>query len=172
METLVAIKDLAAELGIDRSNLRRFAIKHGFNMPKMRTAESRNQLTLAFTIEDAEAIRQLRRGFVKDAQRPVINGTGLFYIVQLIPEFDPTRIKFGYTENLQGRLNAHRTSAPTVGLLESWPARRHWESTAIDSITREDCENIASEVFECGNLEDLVERADAFFLIMPSLERS
>ena len=61
MGTLVTIGELAAELGIDRSTLRRFAIKNGFTMSKTRTRETRNQLTLAFTPEDAEAIREMRQ---------------------------------------------------------------------------------------------------------------
>lgn len=174
MNTLITLGELAVELGLDRSNLRKFAVKNGINMTKTRTIETRGQLTLAFTPEDAEAIRELRQtmGFVQsEARRAVItNGAGFFYIIQVIPEFAPNRVKLGFAGDVQARLSAHRTSAPTAQLLKSWPAKRYWEAVIIDSITRVDCENIANEIFECGNLEALIKRADDFFELMPNVK--
>jgi hypothetical protein len=79
----------------------------------------------------------------------------------------PTRLKIGYTDNLDVRQSDHRTSAPTLLLIKSWPCRRTWEEAARASITREDCRCIGGEVFD-GDVQGFVERAEAFFSIMPS----
>lgn len=165
----VSIKQLADELGLDRSNMRKYVIKHGFNLVNIRTADSRGQLTLALTADDAEAVRALResQGFCFKSCIPQCNDDGYFYVVQVIPEFDPNRVKLGFTNDIMGRLDAHRTAAPTAQLSKHWNCHRTWEVAAAASITREDCHLIANEVYECGSLDTLLIRADDFFAIMP-----
>lgn len=168
-ETVVLVSDLATELGMDKSNLRRYIIDHGIGMAKVRTQSSRGQLTLALSIEGAEAVRAFRQTDGYASQVIVSNGPGYFYIVQVIPKLLPTRVKLGYAANPETRLKAHQTSAPTAVLLKSWPCKRTWEQTVIDCITRIDCTHIANEVFECGNLDTLIERGDALFALLPDL---
>lgn len=165
----VTLTQLASELGLDRSNMRKYVLKHGFSPVRIRTPRSRGQLTLALTLDEAETIRELRQsqGFVKS--QPVENSTGYFYIIQLIPEFAPNRVKLGFASDVQARLSTHRTSAPTARLVKFWPCKRSWESTAIASMTRIECELIAGEVFECRSLAGLIARSDEFFAILPSI---
>lgn len=49
----------------------------------------------------------------------VARGYGFFYIIQLIPEVLPNRVKIGYTDNLDVRLKEHQTAAPTAKLIKS-----------------------------------------------------
>ena len=56
----MTIVELADKLGIDRSNVRKYILKSGFKFIKVRTEESRHQLTLALKKEDAEALIKLR----------------------------------------------------------------------------------------------------------------
>lgn len=172
MSDYVTIQELANEVGLDRSSLRRYIKKQGFNPVKVRTPETRGQLTLAFTPEEAETIVEMRQseGFLVGGDRCMVttNGTdGFFYVIQVIPEFAPNRIKLGFAGNVQTRLSAHRTSAPTAVIVESWCCRRNWEYAAMDSITRTGCYRIANEVFECDDLDELVQRANDFFVLMP-----
>src|SRR5947199_6661713 len=96
-EEYVSLKQLARELGLDRSNTRKYVLKHGIRPHKRRTPDSASQLTLALTVEEAELIRAKRReeGFL-GASKPVSKDVGVFYVIRLIPEFDPRRIKLGF----------------------------------------------------------------------------
>ena len=169
---VILLKTLADELGLDRSNMRRYVIKNGVEFLRVRTLDSRGQLTLALTPEDAETIRELRRtqGYTAKGRvgKPVLSDNGgWFYIIQLVPDLEAERVKLGYASDVGVRLTAHQTAAPTAALLKSWPCKRNWELAAIASITREDCKQLSGEVFIAGDLDFLVGRGDAFFAIMP-----
>ena len=110
----VSLKSLAAELNMDRSHARRYELNLGITPAKRRTADSGGQLTLTVSAPEAERVRCTRteRGFT-GAQTAVENEAGFFYLIQLIPELDPKRIKLGFADNVSNRLSQHRTSAPT-----------------------------------------------------------
>jgi len=93
---------------------------------------------------------------------------GFLYIIQLEPELDPGRFKIGFAGTVEERLRSHRTSAPFATLVRQWPCKLLWEKTAIESITR-DCEKLHTEVFRTDAIQGVLERADRFFEIMPSL---
>jgi len=46
---------------------------------------------------------------------------GYFYIIQLVPEALPNRVKIVFADNVATRLAEHRTDAPTAKLLKTWP---------------------------------------------------
>jgi hypothetical protein len=95
---------------------------------------------------------------------------GYFYVVQPVPDLEPRRVKLGYTTNVESRLASYRTISPHAQVLETWPCKTAWEAAAIDSVTREECELLGGEVFRCEDVNRLIERADAFFELMPGLE--
>ena len=114
MADYITIKDLAAELGIDSSNCRKFVRGMGLEMIRVRPPGTRGTPMVALSPEDAEKVRleRIARGFVvreRDVQ-PVLknDGPGAFYIVVLDPEVRPNRLKFGYAQNAVGRLAEHR----------------------------------------------------------------
>lgn len=164
----ISMKELAAELGLDRSNVRKYVLQQGFSWLRVRTGDSGNQLVNALTQEDAETIIELRKsqGFTNKPMM-VQNGDGWFYIVQIIPELDSLRVKLGFATDTQRRLSAFKTVSPTANLVKNWPCRLTWERAAIDSVTREGCRLIANEVFACDDLLALIERCDQFFALMP-----
>jgi hypothetical protein len=104
---------------------------------------------------------------VHDGDADAYQAFGYFYIIQLVPEALPTRIKIGYTDNLEQRLQDHQTSAPTAIIIASWPCKRSWDFAAMDSITREGCKWVLNEVWE-GDPQGFVQRGNAFFAVMPS----
>lgn len=165
----ISIKHLAEQLGMDRSHARKYVLKLGFKPMKRRTADSGSQLTLTVTTQEAEAILKQRRdqGFTAEG-KAVESEAGVFYVIQLVPELDPNRIKLGFAIDLNDRLVQHRTAAPTAKVLKSWPCKRSWEATVMDSLTSVGCRHILNEVFECSNLDDLARRADELFRILPN----
>lgn len=80
-DDFVSLKLLAAELGLDRSNMRKYALKTGVRPHKRRTADSAGQLTLAVTAAEAELLRTKRseQGSL-EASRPVVTEVGVFCI--------------------------------------------------------------------------------------------
>jgi len=164
----VSLKELAQELDLDRSNLRKYALKKGFDLIRVRTPDSRGQPTLALSAADAESLREARESDGYNHQFPIENGNGFFYVIRLVPEFAPNRMKLGFASNVNARLQAHRTAAPTAQLVKAWPCQKSWEVAAIASLTRQDCQLVANEVFDCNDVNELVTRGDGFFAIMPS----
>ena len=167
MKDFVSVKDLADELNLDRSNMRKYILSKGIEPFKIRTIESGGQLTLALSATDADMIKELRysEGF-STLNKIVKNKDGVFYVIRLIPELDPLRVKLGFAGNIQVRLSAHRTTSPTAVLIKTWPCKQIWEQAAIDCITRIGCEGISNEVFRCDDVARLIKLADSFFSLM------
>lgn len=165
----VSIKDLANRLGMDRSHARRYVMKLGYSFHKRRTPGSGSQLTLCVTSAEADEIASQRadKGFTSSTV-VAISDVGVFYVIQLVPDLDPKRLKLGFAESLEQRLSQHRTAAPTARALRACPCKRPWEMTAIDALTREGCRLILNEVFECDDPDALVKRGDAFFSMLPA----
>jgi len=171
-EEFVSLRRLAEMLGINQSQTRKYVLKLGYSPPQARTPDSRGKLTYVFTKEACEAIITTRRqqGFMMGDTRgtPVVSeDVGVFYIIQIIPELDPNRLKLGFAANVQERLAQHRTSAPTARILRSWPSRRTWEPTLIDCVGSRGCELILNEVYECADLAALLDYAEALFKMLP-----
>jgi hypothetical protein len=169
-DEFVSLKQLAKALGLDRSNALKYIRKQRFKGAKRRTLDSGGQLALSFTKEEAERIIALRReqGFFGGPEaKPISEEKGSFYVIQLVPELDPNRVKLGFASDVDDRLQQHRTSAPTAAVRKTWPCRKTWEVTAIAALTATGCRLILNEVFECDDLEKLLARGDAFFALLP-----
>jgi hypothetical protein len=96
---------------------------------------------------------------------------GVFYLLQLEPELDPGRFKVGFAASMPERLRQLRCSAPFVTVIKTWPCRRLWEKTAIDSVAA-GCERLYTEVFRSGSLDEIMGRCDRFFAVMPPVQAS
>jgi len=167
-DEFVSLKQLADELEMDRSHARRYVLRLGVTPHKRRTPDSQNQLTLAVDINEAELIRTKRReeGFI-GSTKPIAKEAGTFYVIHLIPELDPGRLKLGFADDLNSRLAQHRTAAPTAVVARSWPCKRAWEGTVMDCLTGANCRLIMNEVFECDDVDLLLARADQLFALLP-----
>ena len=102
----VSLKELAAELGIDRSHARRYILGLGLSPVKRRTPDSGGQLTLTISAEEAEYVRRTRddQGFLGRGNEVSVD-TGYFYVIQLVPELDPNRVKLGADDRAARRRN-------------------------------------------------------------------
>ena len=99
--------------------------------------------------------------------KPVVKEFGYFYVIRLVPELDPRRLKLGFADDLNSRLGQHRTAAPTAEIVRSWPCKRDWEGTVIDCLVGGNCRLILNEVFECDELEAMIDCADKLFGLLP-----
>jgi hypothetical protein len=92
---------------------------------------------------------------------------GVFYVIQLVPDLAPRRLKLGFAESLDQRLAQHRTAAPTAKVLMAWPCKRAWELTAMDALTRKTCSLVMNEVFDCSDVDGLLQAGSHFFSLLP-----
>ena len=172
MSNHVLLSTLAQEWGIDKSTARKYVLRHGYDFLRVRGDERTHQAVLALKAEDAELIREVRarEGYTGgNNSRPVENGIGVFYVVQIMPDADPSRIKLGYASDAARRLASYRTVSPTAAIMRVWPCRASWERAAIDSLSAEHCTVVGGEVYQCSDIEGLLQRGNAFFSLMPSL---
>lgn len=167
-DDFVSIKEISQQLGMDRSNTRKYVLKLGYKFHRRRTADSANQLTLCLTRDEASEVlsRRSEQGFTSPTV-VIASEAGVFYAIQLVPDLDPGRVKLGFAESLEQRLAQHRTAAPTARVLKAWPCKRSWELTVIDALTTINCKLILNEVFECDDLNALVERGNQLFSLLP-----
>lgn len=170
MSDMVGMTELAKRLQVDSGTVRRLIARESEALQL--TVHRGKQDRLFLSREDADkliASYEGRRGPISPTEEDAakFDRYGSFYIIQLVPEALPNRVKIGYADNVDQRLNEHRTAAPTAKLLKSWPCKRSWDYAAMDSITREGCKLVLNEVYE-GEIKGFVERADRFFTLMPN----
>ena len=184
MPEMIGITDIAKRLRLDSGTVRRLIARESeaLNLTISRGKGER----LLLSEDDAERLissYEARRGPLatyEPRRTPAAEADdiiasdryGYFYIIQLIPEALPNRVKIGFSDNLEKRLSEHKTAAPTAKILKAWPCKRSWDYAAMDSITREGCKLVLNEVFE-GEVNGFIERGDQFFAIMltPDSER-
>lgn len=124
---MVPIKKIAEELGVNKDYALRLVKRRSTALGLRPQRGRRNAVSLSR--DDADRlIRDYRPRLPIPASGNEIakhSDFGYFYIIQLHPDDLPDRLKIGYTDNLDVRLSDHRTSAPTLELVRSWPCKRH-----------------------------------------------
>lgn len=172
MPEMIGIPDIAKRLGVDGGTVRRFIARENETL-KLSLVRGKGE-KLLLSRGDADrliASYEARRGPVSEVEQgsPTDDRFGFFYVIQLVPEALPNRVKIGFADNVERRLNEHRTAAPTAKLLKAWPCKRSWDYAAMASITREACKLVLNEVFE-GDVQGFTDRGDRFFAMMPTPE--
>jgi len=170
MADFIGIAEIAKRLGVESTTVRRLIARESEALGLILHRGKGDKLLL--TRDDAEKLianYQARRGpVVQEAEDAAkYDRYGYFYIIQLVPEALPNRVKIGFADIVDKRLAEHRTAAPTATLLKSWPCKRSWDFAAMDSITRTGCKLVLNEVFE-GDIQGFLDRGDAFFAVMPT----
>jgi len=165
----ISLKELSKRLNIDRSHAGKYLKKLGVKTQRRRTPDSRNQLCLTVTEKQADKIIEARRneGFL-NSNKSVNTESGFFYVIQLVPELDPNRLKLGFAIDIHERLSQHRTAAPTSIIVKSWPCKRSGETTVMDCLVSVRCRLIMNEVFECDDVDALLKKGDKLFSILPN----
>ena len=96
--------------------------------------------------------------------------SGYFYVINLIPEAqDLNRVKLGFSNNVDQRLQNHRCTAPTADVIQTWPCKRTWEVAAMDVVSRGEKQvgHDRSEVFDVVSMDEVIHRGNQFCSMMP-----
>ena len=172
MPEMVTIAEIAKRLQVDLHYRARLIARESDTLLLQLHRGKGDKLLLSK--DDAErliASYEARRGPIPVSGEPgadvKYDRYGYFYLIQLVPEALPDRVKIGFADNVEKRLAEHRTAAPTARLLKSWPCKRSWDYAAMDSIARNGCKLVLNAVFE-GEITGFIERGDAFFSVMPN----
>jgi len=170
MADKIGIAEIAKRLNVESTTVRRLIAKEAESLQIEIYRGKGDKVFL--TVDDANkliASYEARRGKVSDKSESSVqyDRFGYFYVIQLVPEALPNRIKIGFADNVENRLIEHQTAAPTAKLLKAWPCKRSWDYAAMDSITRVDCKLVLNEVYE-GDIDSFIKRGDEFFSIIPS----
>lgn len=169
----ISLRQLAKRMRVNSSQARKYILfRLKMNPPQSRTPDSRGKRTYVFTQDEAERIVMQREAEFPDpdgtsSASSVDTESGFFYLVHLCPDLSGNRVKLGFAVNVEQRVRQHQTAAPTACLLRSWPCKPTWEAAAIDAMTKTDCTLVREEVYDCENIQGLIERGDAFFGLMP-----
>ncbi len=176
MADYLTLDQLADTIGVEVTTIRRAVrkLQTDSDLEVLKgMVPGRSRSTLCVSAEHAELIKEYFQNRGREtallsgsADSYASGGFGFFYLIQLVPEALPKRVKIGYTDSLEIRLKEHQTSAPTARLIKSWRCKRAWDRAAMDSITSEDCELVLNEVYE-GEVDKFVLRGDEFFSRMP-----
>lgn len=87
---------------------------------------------------------------------------GLFYVAQVAPEHSQTRIKLGFSTDIDTRLGKHRVISPNIKVLKTWTCKKKWERVGIDYLSKY-CTPVGSEVYECYDIPKLLKSGDKLF---------
>jgi hypothetical protein len=172
MDDLISVSEIARAHSRRRQSVHKIIKRLGLDTRRFRSDDARGQEAVHITRTDyallaAELVAEPVDEAASDDE--ITDWRGILYIVQLEPSLDPGRFKIGFTNSIEDRLKAHRTSAPFATALRHWPCRLLWEKTAIEAITQ-DCEKLHTEVFRAIDIATMIERADRFFALMPRLK--
>ena len=170
MAEMVTIAEIAKRLNLAENTTRKLIARESEALQlKLNRGKGERWLLSKDDADRLIAAYEARRGPVASyaADAAKYDRYGYFYLIQLVPEALPNRVKLGFADNVEQRLAEHRTAAPTAKLLKAWPCKRSWDYAAMDSITRTGCQLVLNEVFE-GDIQGFMDRGDFFFAIMPN----
>ena len=122
MPELVGLAEIAARLTVDNRTVRRLIAQESETLGIEIQRGKGDKVLLSK--DDAERViasylarRGPQPGTPEEAAK--FDRFGYFYLMQLVPEVLPNRIKIGFADNVERRLNEHRTAAPTAKLLRA-----------------------------------------------------
>jgi hypothetical protein len=174
----VSVVDLANQVGKRKQTIFKVLARLNIQTTKQRSTSSRGQLIAYITSQEAQIVlselnsRAEARNTNTESRSADIAVSdaelGVFYLLELEPQYDPGRFKVGFAASLSERLQKHRCSAPLLKVVKYWPCKRLWERTAIDAVTF-DCERIYTEVFRTDSIVNIAERCNQFFALMPKV---
>jgi hypothetical protein len=175
-ESTISVIDLVAQHGMRKQTVFKVLARLGIETVKRpgNSKTNRGQVIAYISGDDArrfaEEIRSMaaanRSSAEEDGPETVMAEQGVFYLLQLEPDHDPGRFKVGFATSLPERLRTLKCSAPFTKVLATWPCKNLWEKTAIDCVAQ-GCERPHTEVFRTESIDDVWQRCQRFFELMP-----
>lgn len=170
-DELISISDVARQCGKRRQSVFKILKRLRIEPEKRRSPEKHGQVSSYITKAEFDVVKGELAAERESSAAPedmLATEYGVFYLVQLEPEHDPGRFKVGFASNIEERMRSHRCAAPFAKVVKTWPCRSLWEKTAIDCVC-DGCQRIHTEVFRTDAIDQVLEKCDEFFSLMPRL---
>ena len=90
--------------------------------------------------------------------------SGSFYLIQVVPDVYPGRLKFGWSSNVVRRFRLYRAVAPSLKVLRVQSCSVIYENALIHYFA-EGLRPVGGEVFDSDDVDALLARFDAYFAI-------
>lgn len=142
----ISVFDAADELGLVKQTAFKILSRLGITPTKTKSEHHRGQAISFISKAEIERLADYQSPPSSDDSE-VATDSGVFYLIQLEPSFDPGRFKLGFTPGLENRLRHLRCSAPFAIVVRTWPCKQLWEKTAMDCIAR-GCSNFTLKFLE------------------------
>ncbi len=175
-DDLITVADAAERLGKDKRHVFKVLNRLSIERSLQRRDSARGQKVACISLADFRRLEEYFESIISNLSDSEPNdrivdaeSKGVFYLIQLEPEFDPGRFKLGFATNIDERLRSHKTAAPLCQVLNTWPCKLLWEKTAIEFITF-GAERLHTEVFRTNLIEEIESRCNSFFALAPQLE--
>ena len=167
----IAVLEVASSLGRNKQYIFKIIKRLGIEKRFGKSNAARGQKIAYISESDFKRVKEhVQPTGINSATASIDSAqSGLFYLIQLEPQHDPSRFKLGFASDINERLRSHRTAAPYSKVVKTWPSKLLWEKTAIESIAR-GCERVHTEVFRGKTIEVILDRCEQFFALMPSNE--
>lgn len=88
---------------------------------------------------------------------------GWFYVIQLIPDMKPERLKFGFSKRPVSRLSGHRVSSPTAAILKTYPSAWADETPCIAAAVNEHCIRLTTEAYDVDSIDRVLSECDRYY---------
>lgn len=158
----VVVLDLLEQYNTDWRVIKRWAKNNSKNFHQIRSElGGRGRYSLAKS--DAS---ELEKHLMK------VKEDGFFYVIQPVPELNLNRLKLGFTRNTKRRLAQHSGVCPNAKLVKRWRSKKSDEAKIRNFATQQGCKQLftnindmrcATEVFDCENYQDVVDRVNLYF---------
>ncbi len=105
---------------------------------------------------------------VSSGVKKVTTGYPLIYVVQVVPDLHPGRIKIGQTTNIHKRLQQYKALSPTCVVLKTWACSEEslitLEKQGMNLLLESDAIGLGGEVFDCKNVNEVIQSLDRLFV--------
>ena len=151
MTSHVLARDLADQMGIDRSMVHKIIKRAGLQAIKVRGPETGMQLASALSTDDAAKLMEWREseGFSGAMRKNGLSANSL-YVVAVDPEARPGRIKVGTANNPESRFSDYKTICPQMAALRVYAAPAICEGYLI-ALADQFGERVGMELFDMGD---------------------
>jgi len=167
---LISVIEVAKNLGKHKAYIFKILKRLRIDSVKQKSSDAKGQKIAYITTDEYERVKK----YITDSQNYSNDSSnqsdigGVFYLIQLEPNFGHGRFKVGFATSINERVRKYKTIAPFVKVLKTWPCKSGWEKTAIDCVSQ-GCEKLYTEVFRTNSIDEVLMRCEEFFGTMPKL---
>ena len=162
INNMKSITQLAQEFKMNKANLHKLIRKLEIDIKMVRDPKAGNQKVAMINLEGIKILKEYRSDF----NQPEDKGIGMFYLLRLLPDIEPNRVKFGYTTDIKMRLKQLKTVCPQLETIKTWNCKSMIEQIVILIATTKEDKRLSAEVFNISNIDKTISRIDLFFSML------